>query len=99
MAYAKRVDNNQKEIVNLFRELGFNVFITSMVGKGYPDITASLGGYNYFFEIKDGNKPPSQSKLTADEQYFHDTWLGQVDVICSTDDVFSWIDRNIVKCY
>jgi hypothetical protein len=83
----KRADGNQREIVKTFRMLGYTVAHTHTVGKGFPDIVVGRNQVNYLIEIKDGSLPPSRRKLTDDEQYWHDNWLGQVAVIESIDDV------------
>jgi Holliday junction resolvase len=77
----RRTDNNQTEIVEILRAVGCSVAITSGLGRGFPDLVVGYRGKNYLFEIKDGNKAPSQRKLTIDEKRFHETWRGQVFVI------------------
>ncbi len=81
MGVIKRVDGNQREIVNALRKAGISVLILSAVGKGCPDILAGVNGKNVLMEIKDGNKCPSARKLTPLEQSFHDGWLGQVCIV------------------
>jgi hypothetical protein len=44
-------------------------------------------GINYLLEVKDGEKPPSQRKLTADEVRFHNSWMGQIAIVNSIDDL------------
>ena len=83
---ASRVDDNQKEIVQSLRKFGCSVYIVSQL-KGFCDIVVGWRGYNYLFEIKDPNKPPSQRKLTPKEKEFHESWNGQVAVIYTADDV------------
>ena len=78
MRRAARIDANQNEIVQVLRDVGASVAITSMVGSGFPDIVVGHQGRNYLIEIKDGSKPPSKRKLTPDEQEFFDTWRGTV---------------------
>lgn len=87
-----RVDKNQPEIVSTFRKLGCSVLILSDLGKGCPDIMVGLRGRNYFFEIKDGRKPPSGQKLTEPEEKFFENWLGQVAIIRSIDEVVSFVN-------
>tara|TARA_R110000824_G_scaffold352903_4_gene540006 strand:- start:889 stop:1209 length:321 start_codon:yes stop_codon:yes gene_type:complete len=98
MRRAARIDDNQNEIVKHLRDHGASVQILSMVGKGCPDI---LVGYTnaigvrrtIVLEIKDGNKPPSQQRLTADEEKWFDTWKGDAAVVNSTlevDFVMGW---------
>lgn len=64
-----------------------SVFSTHMVGKGFPDIVIGYKKKNYLIEIKDGDKPPSARKLTADESKFHSTWNGQVATIKNEDEL------------
>lgn len=79
--FAHKVDVNQSEIVAELRKLGCSVCILSSVGAGCPDILCGKSGRNWLFEVKNGGK-----KLTFDEQLFHDTWNGQVNVIENTKD-------------
>lgn len=75
---AKKIDANQTQIVNNLRQIGVSVFITSMVGKGFPDLVLGYKGKNYLIELKDGEKFKSQKKLTDDEKKFFNYWSGQV---------------------
>lgn len=77
----RRTDANQNEIVDGLRALGATVHVTSNVGDGFPDIVVGFRGYNWLFEIKDGNKPPSKRRLTPDERKFLQTWKGSTAVI------------------
>lgn len=76
-----RTDENQKEIVNVFRKLGFSVAITSMVGSGFPDIVIGKYKWNWLVEIKDGKKVLSQRDLTDDEEKFISEWKGSVFIV------------------
>lgn len=76
-----RTDTNQKEIVKIFRQLGFSVAITSMVGSGFPDIVISKHKKNWLVEIKDGEKFLSQRELTEDEKKFIAEWRGTVYIV------------------
>ena len=82
----KRIDANQNEVVRTLRDLGCHVAITSMVGKGFPDIVVSHLGVTVLVEIKDGNKPPSARKLTADEKKFQKEYQGWYRIVESVDD-------------
>lgn len=84
-------DDNQKEIIQALRDVGASVFVTSGVGGGFPDIVVALRGVNYLMEIKDGEKYPSQRKLNATEQDFHDRWQGPCAVVESVDEAFEMI--------
>lgn len=84
----RKVDANQKQIVDALRKIpGVTVFSTHTIGKGVPDIVVGYCGLNYLFEIKDGDKPPSQQKLTPMEETFFDTWKGQVKLVTCVDDI------------
>lgn len=86
MRRSAKVDDNQKELVKQLRQIGCSVAITSMVGRGFPDIVVGYRGVNYLFEIKDENKPPSKRKLTPDELEWHNVWKGSVHVVkCFND--------------
>lgn len=90
---AKRVDDNQKAIVKLFRELGASVQILSDVGKGCPDIVVGAIGRNYLFEIKNPLRNLSGQKLTDWEQIFFNTWQGHVEIIKTQDDVIAFMNK------
>ena len=62
-----RVDSNQKEIVLALRRHGALVKHTHTI-KNLFDILVYFQGNTYSVEIKDGNKPPSQRKLTDGEK-------------------------------
>jgi Holliday junction resolvase len=82
---AKKVDENQAELVGQLRQIGCSVFPTHTIGKGFPDIVVGYRGVNYLFEIKDGKKSASRKKLTPDEVDFHRTWAGRVWIIENLD--------------
>ena len=86
MRTAARVDANQKEIVQALVQVGASVLHMHQLGKGAPDIAVGWRGLTYFFEIKDGAKPPSQRRLTDDEQHWHLFWRGHVEIVESVDE-------------
>lgn len=67
MRRAARVDDNQNEIVEALRKAGAVVIITSQM-KNFADLLVCYMGTVHIVEVKDGNKPPSQRKLTEGEQ-------------------------------
>jgi hypothetical protein len=84
----KKTDRNHAEIMQVLRKIpGVSVFSTHAVGKGFPDLVVGYMGMNYLLEVKDGEKPPSQRKLTADEVRFHNSWMGQIAIVNSIDDL------------
>lgn len=81
MRRASRTDANQAEIVKALREFGCTVLDLSSVGGGCPDILVGYQGRNLLLEVKDGNKPPSASRLNAKQRRWHDAWQGQAGVV------------------
>ena len=83
---AAKVDSNQSEVVKAFRDLGWYVLIISQL-KNCCDIMVSRNGRTIAIEIKDGEKPPSQQKLSDGEIKFRDEWQGEYQLINCIDDV------------
>jgi hypothetical protein len=91
---AKKVDENQDEIVAEFRRLGWEVIDTHELGKGFPDVIAiqrikehgmdSIGRTwdRRFIEIKNGNAPYSPAEVEFMARY-----PGLVTTVRSIDDV------------
>jgi hypothetical protein len=75
MRRANRVDYNQSVIVESLRKAGAYVRIVTM-GDGVPDLLVGYKGFTLLLEVKDGDKPTSQRKLTTAEQKFFDEWTG-----------------------
>ena len=76
MRRAAKVDANQPGTVKALRDAGMTVAVTSGLGKGFPDLVVGFRGLTCLIELKDGEKPPSAQKLTADEIQFRDSWAG-----------------------
>lgn len=84
----KRVDNNQKKLVEQIRRIpGTSVAHTHMIGEGFPDLVCGFRGRTFLLEVKDPAQPPSKRRLTEDEKKFHEEWTGQIDVVETIDDV------------
>jgi Holliday junction resolvase len=97
MRRAARIDANQPAIVDALRKVGCRVQPLHMVGKGCPDILVGKGGRVLLMEIKDGTKPPSARKLTADEQVWHDLWAdvaktGSLVVVASVGEALEAVE-------
>jgi predicted transcriptional regulator len=86
---ARRVDENQKAIINALRKIGATVADTSRAGHGFPDLVVGRHGMNYLIEIKDGDKQPARRKLTPAQQIFHETWRGQIITVTSVDEAIN----------
>lgn len=74
---ARRVDENQQEIVDALRDAGAIVRVITQ-GEGIPDLLVAYNGHTLLLEVKDGNKPPSARKLTTAEEKFFLEWTGGI---------------------
>lgn len=93
MRRAARTDANHAEILQAFRDCGFQVFDTSRLGGGFPDCVVHRNTHGVVLvEIKDGAKPPSARKLTPDEDEFAQRF--PVDIVTSVDDVLALANKN-----
>ena len=72
---ANRTDTNHKEIVAKFRSLGFFVHDISAL-KNCCDLVVTKG-LTAYIEVKDGQRVPSERKLTDGEIKFRDDVLAK----------------------
>lgn len=86
---ARKVDSNQEQIVKDLRKCGFTVAVTSGIGEGYPDLTVSKDNKTRLVEVKDPSKPPSQRRLTEDQEKFHAAWQDTIIIALTTEDVIN----------
>ena len=99
MRHYPRTDNNQDAIVEAFRAAGATVLSLAAMGKGCPDLivgySAGGRGVNLLVEVKDGSKPPSKRRLSADQVRWHAEWRGQVCVVKSVEEALKLLhDRT-----
>lgn len=71
MSFPKKVDNNQLEIVKVFKSLGATVLNLSAVGKGCPDLLIGYKGISVLVEIKS-----KTGKFTEPQLKFMEQWQG-----------------------
>lgn len=90
----KRVDANQREIAQALKTLGATIEYLHFVGRGCPDLLVGFRGRNYLLEVKDGAKPVTRQRLTADEIAWQEQWRGQVAVISTVDEALAVIDET-----
>ena len=93
MRTAARVDANQRQVTQILRVLGFSVAITSGCGDGFPDLAVGRWGITLLVELKNGEKPPSDRKLTDLEIKFHGGWRGAALVATSTEEIVCEMER------
>lgn len=94
MAFPKRIDRNQNEIVKELRKMGVSVWITSASGKGSPDLVIGARGINLLVELKDGEKSASQRNLTPLEDVFHKLWQGQINIVNNMDEMKALLTQH-----
>lgn len=80
-----KTDDNQKEIVKALRAVGASVVSLAPLKGKCLDLLVGYRGHNLLMEVKDGNKPPSQQKLTDNEEEFLDNWRGYAVVVNSVE--------------
>lgn len=90
---AAKVDANQPAIVAALRAIGCSVAITSAAGDGFPDLVVGFNGLNLLVEVKDGDRPPCERRLTKDQVVFHATWRGTTHVVESVAQALELIAR------
>jgi Holliday junction resolvase len=93
MRRAARTDDNQTEIVALFRKLGWAVLIVAQLKK-CCDLVVSKDGRTICIEVKDGKKIPSAQKLTPGEEEFRDRWQGEYKIVNCENDVIEINKQN-----
>jgi Holliday junction resolvase len=71
----KRVDANQREVVDALRKFGCTVQCLHMVGKGCPDLLVGYQGMNILIEVKVGD-----AKQTQAEKEWSETWKGDYSI-------------------
>lgn len=91
---AKRIDDNQTEIVKGLRDIGATVQSLAPLGKGAPDLLCGHRGRNFLFEVKNPSQPPSKRKLTDAETEWHQNWRGSVHTILNFGDALEIITRE-----
>lgn len=88
--YALSKDANQPEIVDGLRAIGCTVVVLHAPS----DLLVGYRGRNVLLEVKDGAKPASAKKLTADQLIFRAEWRGQYDVVETLDAAIAVVQRN-----
>lgn len=79
---AKRVDSNQKTIVDAYKLYGFSVADLSAAGDGFPDLVVGKFGRSWLVEVKTLN-----GKLRKTQKEFRENWRGCYRVSRTINDV------------
>ena len=84
-----RTDENQKQITDCFRKLGYTVHDLSEAGKGFPDIIIAKHGDNDLVEIK-----TEKGRLNELQEKFAAIWNAPVYVIRNVDEAIDFNNGN-----
>ena len=71
-----RTDANQQAVIDALRQAKATVQSLAEIGNGCPDLLVGYNGRTYLMEVKDGSKPLSGVKLTANQIEWHQQWTG-----------------------
>lgn len=89
---AKRVDINQKAIVEHLRAMGMSVFHLHEVGKGCPDLLCGMNDQTYLIEIKRDNK----ASFTPAQIEFQKFWKGSPIIrINSVEEAIAFVNKMV----
>ena len=87
-----RIDSNHAEIAQALRAIGCSVMSLASLGNGCPDLLVGIFKRNLLLEVKDGDKSPSEQRLTVMEREWHETWKGQVVVVHNVDEAIAVVN-------
>ena len=90
--HARRVDNNQNEIVAELRQIGASVIDLSAVGGGVCDLLVGYRRQTYLMEIKNLETDYGKRGLNKNQKDLADEWRGSViHVVYSKDEALKII--------
>ena len=89
---AKRVDINQKAIVEHLRGMGASVFHLHEVGKGCPDLLVGMNNQTYLVEVKKDAK----ASFTPAQVEFQGNWKGSPVIrINSVEEAIAFVNNMV----
>ena len=92
MAYARKTDKNQGDVVKALRKMGADVFLLNMVGGGIPDLRVAYAGHTILIEVKDGE----DKKLTPQQLTLFANWKGghlaRVNSVQEAEELLKWLE-------
>ena len=89
---AKKVDDNQAEIVKALRACGVSIQDTSAVGKGFPDLVISYQGRNHLVEIKN---PEARGKQNPRQMKFMTEWNAKIHIVTNVSEALAVIGGKV----
>lgn len=89
--YAKKVDLNQKEIVDALKQIGCEVWII-----GTPvDLLVGYRSRNFLIEVK----RPGEKPRTDDQKRFLKNWKGQVRICETPEEAIKLVTQAYTQSY
>ena len=90
--HARRVDNNQSQIVTELREIGASVIDLSAVGGGVCDLLVGYRGQTHLMEIKNLDTDYGKRGLNKKQKEVADEWRGSpIHVVYDKDEALKVI--------
>lgn len=90
--HARRVDNNQSQIVTELQQIGASVIDLSGVGGGVCDLLVGYRGVNYLMEIKNLETGYGKRGLNKNQKDLADEWRGSpIHVVYTGDEALKII--------
>jgi len=84
-----KIDSNQPEIVEAFRQLHCSVQHLHAVGSGCPDLLVGVNGFNVLVEVK-----TATGELTSDQKDFIAAWRGDdVNIVRTREDAIELVNH------
>jgi len=90
MRYAARRDENELEIIQALRRLGWGV--QSIDASGFPDLVVAKGKRIYLMEVIGSAKAAKYRKtqgLTPPQVKFHASWPGEIHLVHSIEEALA----------
>jgi hypothetical protein len=81
--YPRRIDQNQKDIVDALENVGCSVMDISSEGGGTPDLMVGRFNETFLIEVKN---PKTKGKLNKLQQKWHSEWKGHVAIAYTVED-------------
>ena len=82
---AKKVDKTHAAIRDHLRSIGWRLFDTSAVGRGFPDFICARGGFTALLECKSGSEAGAEMNLNELQRRFRDEWPGSYVVAATPE--------------
>ena len=90
--YARKVDINQKAIVEHLRSMGVSVFHLHTQGMGCPDLLCGINGQTFLIEVKRDAK----ASFTPAQVEFQGSWKGSPVIrINSVEEAIAFVNNMV----